>query len=298
MAGLDQGSMPFSQHSASFGQRSEGKFNSKSSLHSNRTMTKPILNPSVNRPVKTKSQELFAGDINSAPQVSTSCGSYEEGQAIFLGPSGNSRLGNRVNLASSVGDIPDPAMSGTEESYGRNLREMKVDDLYEKLVQDTREVLNTDWESKMAEVQNGSKAKPSKAGRSLKEASDTTSVKSDDGAKPSPALREPELPLASVRREDILDVEELESTNGPDETKGDISAVSDDTGERGKAEQVKEVMDRNVDTPDPKSGYSEANYSMDGFEQSYMSERGEVIQDIDLLGSPSPPLPNSDEDEF
>ncbi|XP_064595823.1 centrosomal protein of 78 kDa-like [Liolophura sinensis] len=297
MAGLDQGSMPFGQGSTSFGQRPEGKFNSKSSLHGNKAMNKPILNPSASHPVKTKAQNLFAGDINSAPQVSTSYGSYEEGQAITFGPHGNSGLGNRVNVASSMEDFPDPAMSGVEESYGRNLREMKVDDLYEKLVQDTREVLNTDWESKMAEAQSGGKTKPSKAGGPLKEVSEK-SVKSDDGAKTTPVLREPELPLGSVRGEDIHDVADLESMDGGRGTKGDNSAGSNNPGVRREAGQEIEAKDRNVDTPDPKSGHSEANYSMDGFEESYLSERGEVIQDIDLLGSPSPPLQNSDDDDF
>lgn len=70
----------------------------------------------------------------------------------------------------------------------------------------------------------------------------------------------------------------------------------EDSRARSKRDNLSEK-----ESPEHKSRMSDYNYSMDSFDQSYISERGELVQDLNLLesrGSPTPEFIDSENEDF
>ncbi|KAK7489946.1 hypothetical protein BaRGS_00018811 [Batillaria attramentaria] len=123
----------------------------------------------------------------------------------------------------------------------------------------------------------------------------------------SAVVESPSDPLSGRRRDPASTVDMDKALRSPDDTldaptprpvptpRQKNAQGPNKTEEQEKADGAESGLDRRIP-----SRASEANYSMDSFEQSYISERGEVVvlgEDADLLDSPNSRPLNYDSDD-
>ncbi|XP_046585352.1 centrosomal protein of 78 kDa-like [Haliotis rubra] len=239
----------------------------------------------------------YFGDISSSYRANPNVGSFEEELPITYGPvvsENNLRPGARVQAAGSR--MPFPT---NESIIGGPAR---TDDLYEKLLQDTSGVFPhigqdgagspagsltstpvvKSTESKAGPVKT---TQPGQEGQRRKEEKEDAKGRGED--KDRPDNRKPK----------------SDKGHGPSGAGSEVRARSQGEGQDASKQfdvseqsEIIEVLDRAAspqkESPEHKSKMSDFNYSMDSFDQSYVSEREEVIHlgdDLDLGGSPSPP---------
>ncbi|XP_069102275.1 centrosomal protein of 78 kDa-like [Argopecten irradians] len=268
MAGLDHKESPFvsaSQLPVTKGQ-SYSQQPKSSTPYNNSTASR--IPPRPAKPI-TKTNG-FLGDISSSNKVSTS------------GFSGGTF---------SVPAAKDPTMAGQYEGTYNMADQAKHDELYERILQETSNAFNHNRvEAALAKgksqgegdtknnLENGnSHDKAKEWSKKLGEEIVFDASEVDDSSKGS---RPVPLPRGKSSEDDGPDLQKAKSA--------DSNKAAETAG------------------PGPREGsrMSDYNYSMDSFEQSYLSERGEVVRfdgDFDTYGSsPSPPpqIIESEDNDF
>ena len=240
----------------------------------------------------------FSGDISSGNQISDSITLYSKNL--------NGNIRPKPFLRSN---IEDPTMKNSYIEDSRDESQARRDDLYERILHETSSALkrlnghdvtvdttvtqNDDYDDDIDE-------KDETSSPVSKKGSTTTRIPVPDRKKMGSDIEE---------RSHLLD--KLDSIKGPE---GEIirslspfdDSVMDGETPRIPNSKVKgnNLNDDIVMSPDKgqTSRVSDFSYGMDSFEQSYVSERGEVVHlrdEIDFYPeSPSPIRQDSDQEEF
>lgn len=288
MAGLDRQGSPFAQQGRSTFPQKMSQFKSSSSIPP--------------RPVKPnmKSNGYF-GDISSSNWVSASHSSKEEEKPVKFGKFFDQESPNKFSYFSAR----DPTMDSHLDDSHQNGGSSKKDDLYDRIVNETSGAFphltqngNTEnvlqMKSQMGAVEklyqkpeNAEKQDTDKAKRGLME-EDYSFEKSDIDQSESQSHSSKPIPQPRGRKSSAEE--------------GGYDSKLQEQGKDASNENIHLMSEKEI--PEHKSKVSEVNYSMDSFEQSYLSERGEVIHlegDFDMYDS-SPSLPpqviDSEENDF
>ncbi|KAJ8311456.1 hypothetical protein KUTeg_010811 [Tegillarca granosa] len=285
MAGLDRQGSPFAQQGKSTFPQKMSQFKSSSSIPP--------------RPVKPnmKSNGYF-GDISSSNWVSASHSSKEEEKPVKFGKFFDQESPNKFSYFSAR----DPTMDSHLNDSSQNGVPSKKDDLYDRIVNETSgafpHILQNGNSENVLQMKSQLGAE-----KSYQKSDD---MEKQDMEKVKKGLMEEDY---SFEKSDIDQSESHSSKPIPQPRGRKLSAedgVSDpkpyDQGKEDSKENILQMSEK--ESPEHKSKMSEVNYSMDSFEQSYLSERGEVIHlegDFDIYGS-TPSLPqqgiDSEENDF
>ncbi|XP_063437894.1 centrosomal protein of 78 kDa-like [Mytilus trossulus] len=289
MAGLDKKDTPFGRHMSSTA------LNGNSSFRSSFISSSP---PKVApKPLKPTSRlNAYYGDISSSKPVG-------EGQ---LGGFGSSLEKPDKFTAKLIESFRDPAM---QSGYGDESFERpgvkKTDDLYERILRETSGAFNSNVSVNSNERPDG-KGDKSGTKSQIKPASVMDDERETEKENIMMDLSEltSQLPMSrsqnseedrSLRDSFYKDMSEDERPT-PQPRPRKISESDDKKSGGIKVGKVEPMIasKKDMSERESRSRMSDYNYSMDSFEQSYVSERGERIVlegDLDLGfgNSPSPP---------
>uniref|UniRef100_K1PWY1 Centrosomal protein of 78 kDa n=1 Tax=Magallana gigas TaxID=29159 RepID=K1PWY1_MAGGI len=310
MAGLDHKESPFSQGLAHTRQQS-----------SQRT-TKPLYTSSPSkiptRPAKPTMKASYFGDISAVGRVGTSAsgpkgGDSDANLSAFDKKFRDFHDGSFINEEKYMRNI-DPTMEGEYQDSSYDRGPMKKDELYERILHETSGMFSHMGQDNSTvadifppkEVSQSEKMDFSTKGR----VSPRDKSGEQNGKRHGEARKDSKTDLFSEDhsrglREEILqdlpefetsetEVSELPSRPKPQPRGRKLS--DDDSRARSKRDNLSEK-----ESPEHKSRMSDYNYSMDSFDQSYISERGELVQDLNLLesrGSPTPEFIDSENEDF
>ena len=243
--------------------------------------SKSDADPNANFPKTTGKSNVFLGDISGNSRIN---GSFVGSDKVV---NGNLRTKSYFNSN-------DPTMSSFLDDSNDNLK-ARHDDLYERILERTNGMFNQD-------VTVDVTVDSTRTG----EDDDDNRINETDRIvkKDEKPLKDKEIPDGK----NLAVTESYESLQGPEgEIIMSLSPFDDEEEEKqGKIIQngkSKDISNR-VDSPDKgrASRVSDFSYGMDSFEQSYVSERGEVVhlgEDMDYYPeSPSPIGHASDEEDF
>lgn len=289
MAGLDKKDTPFGRHMSSTA------LNGNSSFRSSFISSSP---PKVApKPLKPTSRlNAYYGDISSSKPVG-------EGQ---LGGFGSSLEKPDKFTAKLIESFRDPAM---QSGYGDDSFERpsvkKTDDLYERILRETSGAFNSNV-SVNTNDRPDAKGDKSRIKSQVKPASVIADERETEKENIMMDLSEltSQLPMSrsqnseedrSLRDSFFKDMSEDERPT-PQPRPRKISESDDKKSGSIKVGKVEPMIasKKDMSERESRSRMSDYNYSMDSFEQSYVSERGERIVlegDLDLGfgNSPSPP---------
>ena len=262
MAGLDAKGSPFVQ------QQPSSKFDT---------------DPNANFPKPNGKSQVFLGDISGSSRIN--------GSLVGSGKAVNGNLRTKSYFNSN-----DGTMSSFLDYSNDNLK-ARHDDLYERILERTNGVFNPDVTVDVT-------------------VDSTRTADDDDNNRFNETDEMDKKDEKTMNEKEISDGKNLVVTESYDSLRGpegeiimSLSPFEDEEEEKqGKIIQngKKDDMSERVDSPDKGQGrisrVSDFSYGMDSFEQSYISERGEVVHlgdDVDFYPeSPSPIGQASDEEDF
>ncbi|XP_048749559.1 centrosomal protein of 78 kDa-like [Ostrea edulis] len=309
MAGLDHKESPFSQGLAHTRRTSQ---KSSKPLHASSPSKIPI------RPTKPTMKSPYFGDISAVGRVGSSTTGPKDGENIANLSAFDKKFrdfhdGSFIDEEKYTRNI-DPTMEGEYHDGSYDKGPMRKDDLYERILQETSGMFShvgpdnstiadilpvkdhghsekMDFSIKGQVPKN--KAEPETNGKKQGDVrkESKTDLFSEDY---SHGLREEILQDLPDFETSETEVSELPSRPKPQPRGRKLS--DDDSKARSRRDNQSEK-----DSPEHKSKISDYNYSMDSFEQSYFSERGELVQDLNMLesgASPSPEMIDSENEDF
>lgn len=310
MAGLDHKESPFSQGLAHTKQQSAQR------------TTKPLYTSSPSkiptRPAKPTMKASYFGDISAVGRVGTSAsgpkgGDSDANLSAFDKKFRDFHDGSFINEEKYMRNV-DPTMEGEYQDSSYDRGPMKKDELYERILHETSGMFSHMGQDNSTvadifppkDISQSEKMDFSTKGR----VSPRDKSGEQNGKKHGEARKDSKTDLFSEDhsrglREEILqdlpefetsetEVSELPSRPKPQPRGRKLS--DDDSRARSKRDNLSEK-----ESPEHKSRMSDYNYSMDSFDQSYISERGELVQDLNLLesrGSPTPEFIDSENEDF
>ena len=294
MAGLDKTDTPFGRHMSSTALN--GTANFKSSFVAS---SPPKVAP---KPLKPTSRlNAYYGDISSNNRVN-------EGQSRAF----ESSLDKPDKFtAKLIESFRDPAMQSHygDESFERSPLK-KTDDLYERILRETSGAFtNVKYDDVKSKGDNPEVKAPSKSMHSSDREIEKENIMLDiSDLSPSKPLSRSQHSEEEFSFQDSYSKDMSEDSKPTPQPRPRKTSESDERKGGAKVGKVEPFITSKKDTSEkeiPRSRMSDYNYSMDSFEQSYISERGErVVLDGDLdLGfgnSPSPPpeIIESEENDF
>lgn len=295
MAGLDKKDTPFGRHMSTT--TLNGTMDIKSSFVSSNSSYVSSSPPKVApKPLKPTSKlNTFYGDISSSNRIGE--GHHGEKPDKFT--------------AKLIESFQDPAMQRGhgDESFGRPSHTRKTDELYERILRETSGAFTNVGGSDRMEGK-GDKQQT----KSHTKALDTSSDRGDEKENIMMDLSEltSQIPLSKSQNseEDPSFIDRSGDGRPTPQPRSRKSSENEDNRLGPKVGKVEPFSlgrrdNSEKESPEHRSRMSDYNYSMDSFEQSYVSERGErVVLDGDLDAgfgdSPSPPpeVIDSEENDF
>lgn len=310
MAGLDHKESPFSQglaHTRQSAQRSKPLYTSSPSK----------IPP---RPTKPTMKASYFGDISAVGRVGTSAttgpprgGDNDDANlSAFDKKFRDFHDGSFIDEGKYMRNV-DPTMEGEYQDSSYERGPMKKDELYERILHETSgmfshvgqdnstvaDIFPAKDHSQSEKMDFSSKGRVSPQDKAV----ELSGKRHGDGRKDSRTDLFSEDHSRGLREEILQDLpsfetSETEVSDLPSRPKPQPRGrkLSDDDSRihsrRGESEK---------ESPEHKSKMSDYNYSMDSFDQSYISERGELVQDLNMLesgASPTPEVIDSENEDF
>lgn len=238
----------------------------------------------------------FSGDISSNGHINNSFGISEKPV--------NGNVRPKPYLSNSY--LRDPVMNDSQDQSGyinesHDEAQKRRDELYEKILRDTSSAFNRINE------QNITLDVSANTTGTLREDKIDDESKYDDDDDLKPAPRSPEkMPRSKIPRPGVRRRGTDSDTDQDQSHLSDKKEIFKTDGEIIMSFDADGLTPRDDEAASPERGgqtsrVSDFSYGMDSFEQSYVSERGEVVHlgdDMDFPESPSPVHQDSDNDDF